>query len=299
MGAVGESDMYEDRVLAFIDVLGFKAAINRTISTGTENEDETKKIDNLLEDIQRQIKSKGISFGDTSNNSKIVNQFSDSIIISYLKTEKSGIFFILLEILFLCVSAIQKGFLLRGAIVCGKLCHTKTKIFGPALVKAHEMERNLALYPRIILDEKILKIAENYPREEYKKNMEYEKIEEMIIKDFDGLFYINYLDLAKPNFIDTDGMIPEYLESLRKIIENIEKEEDIRIKQKYLWLKGKYNILLTEYKKRYNNDKAKIKFPNLYEYIKNIGQHMDETQNAPDTILVGRTQTCLALNLVK
>jgi hypothetical protein len=274
--------MYEDRVLAFIDILGFSTPVTDTVKEEVENEQKTKNIFNLLEGVQEHIKSKGISFDGAFNNSKIVNQFSDSIIISYLKTEKSGIFFILLDILFLCASVLQKGFLLRGAIVCGKLYHTETKIFGPALVKAYEMERELAIYPRIIFDEKILKIAKNYPREGYKKNMEFKKIEEMIIKDFDGLFYINYLDLAKPNFIDTDGMIPEYLESLRKIIESIENEEDISIKQKYLWLKEKYNILLTEYKKRYNNDKTKIKFPNLYEYIKNIGQRI-ETQNVPDT----------------
>jgi hypothetical protein len=39
---------------------------------------------------------------------------------------------------------LYNGFLLRGAVVCDKVYHTENKVFGPALVKAYEMEKTLA-----------------------------------------------------------------------------------------------------------------------------------------------------------
>jgi hypothetical protein len=264
------TNMYEDRVLAFIDVLGFSEMVKRTIKDGVEVENETEKIGALFNDFQELVHRPVSSSNDSSQTSKIVNHFSDSIVISYLKTEKSGIFHILVDILFLCATVLQRGFLLRGAIVCGKLYHTETKIYGPALVKAYEMERKIAVYPRIILDDNILDIAKEYPRDIYYKNMEFKTIEKMILKDFDGFYFINYFDLTKIDMIDKNEGVPEYFELLRNKIVNTEIEDNPGVKSKYLWLKGKLPLVLKRYKRIFYNNKTKEGFPKLYDYIKNL-----------------------------
>jgi hypothetical protein len=261
--------MYEERVLAFIDILGFSNTIKKTVDNGIEDEIFTRKINNLIENIQWHLNYEKNHFGENIIKSKIVNQFSDSIIISYLMNEESGIFDILLDILYLCAAVIQKGFLLRGAIVCDKLFHTENKIFGPALVKAYEMESKLAIYPRIILDDNIIKIAELYHNRIHDPEMEREYVKQLILKDFDGLYFINIFDAIESELDAGIEEMPEYFESLKKIIVSMDTQNNFSIKSKYLWLKEKYNIHLTKYKKNYNNTRAKNEYPELYEYYKN------------------------------
>ena len=56
--------MYQDRILTFIDVLGFKEKIEGTIDKEkNENEAETKKIYNFFEDAQKLLEN-------TFNNNK-------------------------------------------------------------------------------------------------------------------------------------------------------------------------------------------------------------------------------------
>jgi hypothetical protein len=109
-----------------------------------------------------------------------------------------------LEIVFFAVSALHKGFLLRDAIVCDKLYHTETKIFDPALVKAYQMEKKLAVYPRIILDDNILAITKEYPKKipfgKENSKVESNTIQNMVLTDFDGYSFVNYLDIRKPAF---------------------------------------------------------------------------------------------------
>ena len=48
-----------------------------------------------------------------------------------------------------------RGTLIRGAITVGPLVAEKGVVFGPALVRAHDLERVQARYPRIIIDPEI------------------------------------------------------------------------------------------------------------------------------------------------
>jgi hypothetical protein len=284
--------MYEDRVLAFIDILGFSEAVKRTITNGMENEDETTKIVRLFDDAKELIKQHNPSFMDTSTADKSVHHFSDSIIISYPKTKAGAVFYIISETLFFSLTALQKGFLIRGAVVCDKLCHTETKIFGPAMVKAYQMESKLAVYPRIILDDNILDIAKEYPREMNKQNSEFKVIQNLLLEDFDGYFFINYLDIFKTKiFSDDKATLLSYFEPLRNKIRELDKKESLDIKSKCLWLKGKYKGILSKYKKQYYNDRTKAKNYELYEYIDNIVKQ--ETAGVTHEYSPwGRTQKC-------
>ena len=259
--------MYQDRVLAFIDVLGFSDKIKNTMKNDKEDETKTEKIYNLFRDAQSLINKK---YPDSVNgeSTKVANQFSDSILISHSFTEKAGVFHILADVLFLCVAALQKGFLFRGAIVCDKLCHEETIIFGPALVNAVEMEKSLAIYPRIILNKEIIDIAEKYPADWPSKNEQTKVINKLISKDFDGLYYINYFDAINYVVGENDGVL-EYFNSLRIIIDNLEKDQKDKIclRSKYLWIKEKYNNTLKGLQKNYCNDHVKIDSPDLYNYL--------------------------------
>jgi len=259
--------MYQERILAYIDILGFSAAIKKTINKNEEVEAKTVNIFNILEDIN-EFKNK--KYTGTSINSRVVSHFSDCAAISYLKEEKAGVFHILSDIIFLCYGVLQKGFLFRGAITCGKLYH-KEKLFGPAMITAVDMEKNLAIYPRIVLDKEILVIAEEHPSEYPSKKEQLRVIKKLILKDFDGLYYLNYFD-AINYIVGQEYGILSYFKPLRKNIIDLQKiaENDMSVKAKYLWLKNKYNTVLKKYITNYKNERTQNKYPDSYNYINGV-----------------------------
>ena len=257
--------MYEERILAYIDILGFTSAVGKTIEkneeTGketeniaktiekneekgkeTENIAEIQKIDNLLEEVRLCSYNREYLLGEPKIKGRVVSQFSDSLVISYLK--ESDIYHILLDIYFLCVMALEKGFLYRGAIVCGKVIHTDNKIFGPAFIDAHKIEEKIAFFPRILLDDKVIDIVKNNYSSRPNSDAEYNNVEKLILYDFDGKPFINYIDKLDTGVSNGVEEKQKHFLCINEMIENHKKTSDARIKCKYLWLKEKYECRL-------------------------------------------------------
>lgn len=274
--------MYEDRVLAFVDVLGFSEAVKGTIKDDREVAEETLRISQLIDGIQSDLdihnkRSKEIfKFTDEQikmvSGTRVVNQFSDSIVLSFSIKEESGIFLMLLDILFLHVTALQHNFLLRGAIVRNKLLHTQEKIFGPALVEAYEMERNLAIYPRIVLDEEIIELSRKYFGKQNGPDTEEHFVRSLLKRDFDGMYYIDYFEAIETELDNQIEDMPEYLSRLRTIIMKISRMKNPSIRSKFLWLKEKYNETLGAYKKAYSVKAVKAKFPEVADAFKKMAK---------------------------
>jgi len=264
---------YQERVLAFIDILGFTDAVDDTVRCSDcknnekctnckkigkytvfkKNEIPNKidEIDNLFNEVLFQVKYLDYLTGEKKKiKSKVTSQCSDSIIISYLKED--AIYLILQDIYFLCVMALEKGFLFRGAVVYGKVVHTENKLFGPAFLKAYEMEQKQAIFPRIIIDDDVLAIAKEYYSKCADPDSEYNNLLKLIPCDFDGKHYINYID----KFYTGVGIGSREEQShLSWVCENVRKlkqkfDTDARIKYKYLWLKEKYDISLNKMENR-------------------------------------------------
>jgi len=247
---------YEERFVAFIDILGFTDAIKKTVEKNNgkeiENSYEIDKIDNLLNEIRYQlIKDKYLPIKKLEIKDRVVSQFSDSVIISYLKD--NAIYNILYDIYFLCIMALEKGFLFRGAVTYGKVIHTDTetnkKLFGPAYIKAYEMEQKQSIFPRIIIDDDVLNIA----KENYSKcaDFDYDKLLELIPFDFDGKRYINYIDKLYTGVGVGVKDEQKHLMCIDEIIRKMDISDD-SIKCKHLWLKDKYDIALEKFEKSLN-----------------------------------------------
>jgi hypothetical protein len=262
--------IYEDRILAFIDILGFSAAVDDTIRCyDCKNLDKcidckkinknreyknleilykTEEINNLFDEIHYQLSIKDIFSDELRFMNRVITQISDSIIISY--SIDNDIHHILQDAYFLCVKAMEKKFLLRGSIVYGKVIHTQKKIFGPAFLKAYEMERSKAIFPRIIIDKQIFEIAKCCYSKCTNPDAEYENFMKLTSNDFDGFNYISYFDKlhtgVNSGIKGEQGHLLLLYENLKKLEENIEKEDNIKCK--YLWFKEKYTDVLLKLK---------------------------------------------------
>lgn len=239
---------YEDRVVAYIDVLGFKNQIKSTIYENEENDQETQRIYEAYSIIRSiwNLDSNDSIIKKTLK-SKKVSIFSDSIVVSFKVTDQSGLFFMLLELMWLIMQLVSKKIFCRGAICYGKLYHTNKMIFGPALIEAYNTESKAALYPRIVLDESVIRICAKYGMNKFSD--EKKSIQELLAKDTDGMYYIEYFSKVQSEFDNTIYDYVNYLKILRDIIvENITHDTPIDIRIKYLWMADKYNLVVNNIK---------------------------------------------------
>ena len=139
--------------------------------------------------------------------------------------------------------SLTKGLLVRGAITCGNFYINKNFVYGDALVKSHAMESEVAIYPRIIVDEKIFGTTDI-------------KSSQIIHRDFDGELFVNFL---KPlTNLKDDGEarhIEIFIDNItairNSIIGNFEKlvdEMHEEVIQKHCWLAKTFNDLCDELK---------------------------------------------------
>jgi hypothetical protein len=145
---------------------------------------------------------------------------------------------------------IMKGVLLRGGVTYGPISFSKSRIFGPALVVAHELESRFALYPRIVIDPALISAFRTKPslRAVHHSLAEEEKyVSRLVRKGDDGIWFVDYLRAMEPE-LDEPDMYPAVLKAHRTlIIEGAQKFAGLRdVKSKYLWLATYHNGLVSE-----------------------------------------------------
>lgn len=233
--------MYDYRICCFIDILGFKNHLDETIQD--DGDDSIKKI----EEIKGVIDLSNSILKENDNGifkSKMVTQFSDSIVLSFKIEEKSGVFDALINFLHVSLEFANKGFLTRGGIAVGKLIHTNEHIFGPALVEAYTLESRKAKFPRIILHPDVLEVAQHFPSSHNSSEDELESIHACLSKDDDEYYYIDYIEKVVTELDDHNYGLVSYLRSLKSTILNGLKSDDSSIIEKIEWLRKKYNNYL-------------------------------------------------------
>ena len=221
---------YEDRLIIYIDVLGFSDFVNYTTISRVDQEDKIKKVDLFLNMIRDFFQDKNNSLG--LSRTKQVTSFSDLIIVSINLDEIDNIDLEIMEVFYLLLNATYKGFLLRGSIVYGKLIHNKDIIFGSGLIEAYNREKLIAKYPRVIIDKAIVDDL---------KELSHKKVtfplEDIISYDNDGLLYIDIFKNMR-NYVDSFWEYIQILISLTNIL--IDIMDNPILQEKYIWLAQKF-----------------------------------------------------------
>lgn len=231
-------DNYKESYVAFLDVLGFKNMVmkkkNQKLTTYFQ------EVNKVIKDLKNIEPKKNIGY--------IV--ISDSIILTLEKDNNITRNKFILRQLCIAVRRIQKklalnNIWLRGAISSGKTYFDQdnNQIVGPAYINAYQLEEELAIYPRVILDNRIINDLNFDSSDEFIKEINYEKSENesnVALYDWnknefitnhsieqDVLFFIDYLyDVINSN------------EEFRKIYNNIKENlySSTKISKKYRWV---------------------------------------------------------------
>lgn len=204
---------YTNRIVAYIDVLGWKEYIN------DDKNDPNKPGSNFLE-IERILKE-APSIGIDGDIDVKGTQLSDSIIISmpaeYLDLQPHLVY--LFNLIYILVKnyALKCGLVVRGAVTMGNMIHLDNIVYGVALNDAFNLEKCHAIYPRIIIDEKLFK----------KSNFQF-----VPCKFSDEYNFFHFLDNADIK------LVTEFREL---IIKKLDLYFDDKIRKKYLWLANYFN----------------------------------------------------------
>lgn len=243
---------YQNRVTAFIDILGFKDLLSETVNN--KGVDNSEKIDEIfaayktIRDVWDLDKKETDFRKSIPDNSKQITTFSDCLVISFEAHEKSEVFYTLLEIKWMIMRLIYKGILCRGAVTYGKLIHTNEVLFGPALAEAYILESKAALYPRVILHKDIIDLSSKARSLHHSSDQEREYVESLLEKDSDGMYYIDYFSKAQSELDDPQYDFPDYIDKIgTKIRKGLMGSSSVfksDLKVKYRWMKERYNQLI-------------------------------------------------------
>jgi len=234
---------YEKRVIIYLDILGFADIIHLTANAEYDKAGRISDIQKLF----RQIRE--ILYADEKQmhltKSKMITNFSDLVVISFLASEFKHITHELYEMQVFISNCILKGYLLRGSIIYGDLIHDEDMIFGPGLIEAYEIEQTKARYPRILIDKAIVndqKLSAN----DRLVSIRNREIDGIISIDEDGEFYIDYFAKIK-EITDNFSQYIIYVKQFTNLLLSIVDNQSLR--EKVEWLIPKYNSLIVSLQK--------------------------------------------------
>lgn len=240
---------YEDRYCLFLDILGFKEVVEQSAHPKSKTPIGVRRLHPggiyfSLKQIASTLNYKPILISDTGRSrasSRVMTQFSDSVVVSYRAGEMGGLDTMLYDVLNLQIALVQRGLLIRGAITQGQLHHDKDFVFGPALNEAAELEK-VAMYPRVIVDRDLLSAA-GVSTTQIAKSGEsgLRTTASLVAQDLDGLFYVDYFAVQPSDFSGDWGELCEYLIGLREVIKGLSAKRQPSLKMKHSWLRQKFN----------------------------------------------------------
>jgi len=145
---------FEDRAVAFIDVLGFKSVVENATVTNLNF------LEKLVATLETAVPELDGTVSSTVPKELIPKHISisDCIILSAPLTSSKrssycGLSILIMRAIQLTHIFLEKGYLIRGGISIGQVWHTDSNIVGPAYQDAYLLETKTGS-PRIELSEK-------------------------------------------------------------------------------------------------------------------------------------------------
>lgn len=231
--------IYEYRILAFVDILGFKNMIQQS----TCNSLEQKRILTAMNIIHsyKELNDFGFDGEGLRKYGVQVTTFSDSAIISYPISYDGGLFHVLIDLIHLQIDLSNLGIFIRGGVSIGLAYHDKYNAFGPAMNDAYMLESKEAKFPRIILTSQTLNSGVAASKN-HQNLSDISLLKSIIKQDKDGFYYLDYLrQFQELDYPEYDYYI--WLTRIRDhLINNLNLYySDTEIYHKYLWMLDYWN----------------------------------------------------------
>jgi hypothetical protein len=250
---------YENRLIAFIDILGFKEIVKQSETDSTKVEfiysvleylkdwEVSKSWGLQLIEIEEDAQKRGIENFDIRGKINSTS-FSDSIVVSVKVDDDINEMTstLIVNLAYIGSILLEKGILFRGGLTVGNVIHNENgTVFGQGLIDAYKLESSSAKYPRIILSDKLIKHL-NYPLETKRNRYPYHQYVYRFEDGCVGFHQMVYYQVVESWTEMTNAKLKTSLEKVRKVIINglDTTFERTDVFQKYNWLKKQYDKLI-------------------------------------------------------
>lgn len=244
--------VYEPCVVSFIDVLGFREIITSRspgdvfnaltlLEKFTRPDDEE---DSSKSNKEKRLQSRAFAYALSDTVVRVRpydTQYHDGALFSEL-----------LDLLHSQVSLVANGVLIRAGVTVGDVYvgeNGEGPIFGPAVVRAHEIESEEAVFPRVVVDEDAIRQHRSDPRlrnEDNTLEFEIRAIVGLLTTGEDGTQFIDYLRASRSEHDDL-GSYLEFLKSHANLVQGgLGRARSRRVKRKYEWLARYHDRCISE-----------------------------------------------------
>ena len=240
---------YTKSIVALIDVMGIKELFLNNPYDFSGHSSIYKSWDKILktqelEEYKVDIRSK---YGEMNVKFTVL---SDSIVLSVDVNTPNAFMKIFMMMGLFCHSLFLQNvpYFTRGAVVVGDVYHENNIVFGPAIVKAHLMEKDKAVNFRYIMDKDDFLEIHDYVEDDFKCTLE-------SFFYFDNGFYCydylyRFMYYADNRILRNNDKSQFYINALNNIHKKIEHEitnnDNHSVKEKYIWMRKYLNSTISK-----------------------------------------------------
>jgi hypothetical protein len=256
---IAKAGKYTERVVGFVDVLGFSHLVESV------KPDDTS--DKMLKDIEAALCEDVIGTWnwrqEEDDEKYTIRMLSDSICTSADPTYR-GFLTTIYKLANVQTAMMRRGLLLRGAVTTGRHYESSTLLFSEALVRAYKLEREVAQYPRIIVDAPLV------PR--FFEDKDAVLANQLMLRDADGQVFVHYMSAFCPLKSYEVERVKNDLERQRSLINDGRRDFSTQASamRKLAWLERYHNYkvqtLGPAFRKFYVGDPQKQGFTLLKRY---------------------------------
>ena len=239
---------YEPCIVSFIDVLGFRDLL------ATRHAHDIRDIMLQLrkfttpDEVEkpRRIKDARLC------SQPFVDSVSDAVVrVRVYDTQyHDGAFFHeLLDLLHAQIQCVGNGVVIRAGVTIGD-AHVgldgKGPVFGPAMVRAYEIETHEAVHPRIVVDQTAYETFLTDTRlhkEGHSAKTEADYVDKLLRVDANGTRFIDYLAGSESEFDHPGGYI-DFLDSHASLVRDKLRATTGKVRAKFEWLAGYHNCVV-------------------------------------------------------
>ena len=228
---------YDEALVTYLDMLGFRELVQ------SDTAGRISRTIRLVRDALRPDRDRARLYEMT------YQSFSDLTVVSIPVLTAANLNFRpgvlhsqILRVANAQVELLREGIVLRGGMTFGSIVRSYGQLFGPALIRAYDLESTQAKHPRVILDEVIFRELKRNPALT-KSGAEHEQraIMALLDKDEDDHWFIDYL-CALHSEVESRkfrGFLRRHRQIIRTRLRQFAQEK--KVVEKYEWLAEYHN----------------------------------------------------------
>lgn len=234
---------YDPTLLTYFDVLGFREMVKAL---------DADSISEILGRFNR-LSNPGVA--ESQHWGQKIHSFSDLAVRTVpirkrenMPSEQGLLYWELLDLAFIQAELIEKEILIRGAMTVGNICMERGLIFGPALIRAYELESKVAIYPRIVIDGTVFERLDDTAELRMQSADQRAALQGVLTQDGDNVWFVDYLKVKDQEMISDRLGYLKYLLRHREVLAKFLSSDTVLsgVSAKHGWIVHYHNLTVAK-----------------------------------------------------